>query len=200
MEFRNDDHPVAIEEYGRSQPVGSAYHFVCRRCKAGWLTRRCQTTAWKALGQGRYPAWIDLGDEHDHIAVLGGISAVATHDAEHFCRARFGQIEGLNDVGADLALGIPAADGIDQDSVLVTEMTGIEPRRKHRVPSFVVGARGKLRDVVDRAIGLDAAELAKVVDGVAAVGSAAADADQKQPSPAVAQPIKFGCEGLDGSK
>ena len=68
------------------------------------------------------------------------------------------------------------------------------------VPSLVVGARGKLRDVVDRAIGLDSAELAKVIDGVAAVRRAAADAEQKQPSPAVAQPVKLGCEGLDGTK
>jgi hypothetical protein len=29
---------------------GRAYHFVCLRCKAGWLTRQCQTTAWKAAG------------------------------------------------------------------------------------------------------------------------------------------------------
>ena len=47
----------------------------------------------ESLGQGGHPAWIDLGDEDDHIAVLGGISAVATHDAEYFCRARFGQID-----------------------------------------------------------------------------------------------------------
>ena len=88
----------------------------------------------ESLGQGGYPAWIDRWDENDHIAVLGGISAVATHDAEHFCRARFGQIDGLNDVGADLALGITAADGIDQDCVLVAEMTDVEPRRKYRCP------------------------------------------------------------------
>ena len=44
-EFRNDDNPIPIKKYGRPQPVGTAYHFVCLRCKAGWLTRQCHTTA-----------------------------------------------------------------------------------------------------------------------------------------------------------
>src|SRR5262249_43068500 len=57
--------------------------------------------------------------------------------------------------------GITAASGIDRDCVLIAEVTGVEPRRKHRVPSCVVRAGGKLRDVVDRAIDLDAAKLAK---------------------------------------
>ena len=153
----------------------------------------------ECLRQGGYPAWIDGRNEDDHIAVLGGISAVATHDAEHFCRARSGQIDCVNDVGADFALGITAADGIDQDCVLVAEMTGVEPPCKDRIPSLVVGAGGKLRDVVDRAIGLDAAELSKVVDGVAAVGGAAADADQEQASFTISQPVEFGCQILDRS-
>jgi hypothetical protein len=51
-EFRNDDHPIPIKKYGRPQPVGTAYHFVCLRCKAGWLTRQCHTTAWKASDRG----------------------------------------------------------------------------------------------------------------------------------------------------
>jgi len=51
-EFRNDDDPIPIKKYGRPQPVGTAYHFVCLRCKAGWLTRQCHTTAWKASDRG----------------------------------------------------------------------------------------------------------------------------------------------------
>src|SRR5499427_1828826 len=51
-EFRNNDYPIPIEKHGRSQSVGRAYHFVCLRCKAGWLTRQCQTTAWKASDKG----------------------------------------------------------------------------------------------------------------------------------------------------
>src|SRR5262249_60837702 len=51
-EFRNNDYPIPIEKHGRSQSVGTTYHFVCLRCKAGWLTRQCQTTAWKASDKG----------------------------------------------------------------------------------------------------------------------------------------------------
>src|SRR5215468_8782433 len=51
-EFRNNDDPIPIEKHGRSQSVGTAYHFVCLRCKAGWLTRQCQTTAWKSSDKG----------------------------------------------------------------------------------------------------------------------------------------------------
>src|SRR5262249_2866128 len=51
-EFRNNDYPIPIEKHGGSQSVGTTYHFVCLRCKAGWLTRQCQTTAWKASDKG----------------------------------------------------------------------------------------------------------------------------------------------------
>ena len=96
-----------------------------------------------------------------------------------------------------LRSAVAAADRIDQDRVLVVELAGLEPGRKYGVPSLVVGARGELRDVVDRAIGLDPAELAKVVDRMAAIGRAAADADQEQASLALPQAIKLGGQSLD---
>src|SRR5262245_30876098 len=51
-EFRNNDYPIPIEKHGRSQSVGGAYHFVCLRCKAGWLTRQCQTRPGKPPAKG----------------------------------------------------------------------------------------------------------------------------------------------------
>jgi hypothetical protein len=59
----------------------------------------------------------------------------------------------VDDVGADLALGIAAADGVDQDRVLIPELTGVEPCGKDRVPSLVIGAGGELGDVIDGAVG-----------------------------------------------
>jgi hypothetical protein len=144
----------------------------------------------EGLGQGRDPARVDLGDEDDHIAVLGA------HDPEYFCRARLGQIDRVDDVGADLALGIAAADGVDQDRVLIPELTGVEPCGKDRVPSLVIGAGGEFGDVIDGAVDFDPAELAKVVDGVAAVARAP-DADQGEPALALAQPVKFGGQGFN---
>ena len=37
----NNDDPVAVKKYGRPQAGAGPYHFVCLRCKAGWLTRQC---------------------------------------------------------------------------------------------------------------------------------------------------------------
>ena len=71
----------------------------------------------ESLGQGRYPARIDLRNEYDHIAVFGGISAVPADDPKHFCRANLGQIDCLDDVGTDVALGATAADRIDEERI-----------------------------------------------------------------------------------
>src|SRR6185437_13841861 len=65
------------------------------------------------------------------------------------------------------------------------------------VPAFIVGSRRELRDVVDRRIGLDAAELAEVVDGMTAIPGAAADAQQEQASGPLAERRQLGCHALD---
>src|SRR5258707_13727370 len=94
----------------------------------------------ESLGQGRYPARIVLRNEHDHIAVLGGISAVPADDPKHFCRAHFGQIDCLDDVGTDLALGVTAADRIDEERILLADLARIDPCCKNGMPSSVAGA------------------------------------------------------------
>src|SRR5207237_7927188 len=54
------------------------------------------------------------------------------------------------------------------------------------VPAVVVDARRELGDVVDGGVGLDHDDLAEVVDRVRCVARAAADAEDEQPSPALA--------------
>jgi hypothetical protein len=46
-EFGDDEDPVTIEKTGGMSARFSyrTYHLVVRRCKTGWLTRQCQTTA-----------------------------------------------------------------------------------------------------------------------------------------------------------
>ena len=148
----------------------------------------------EGLRQRGDPIRIDRGNQDHHIAVLGGIAAISTYDPEHFRRTRLGEIDRLDDIRTDIALGIAATDGIDQDRVFLVELADFKPPRKDGVPALVVGTGGEFRNIVDRAIGLDPAELAKVVDGVAAVGRAAADADQEQASFAISQPVEFGCQ------
>ena len=60
----------------------------------------------------------------------------------------------------------------------------LQPGDEHRLPALVVGARRQLRHVVGRRVGLEAGELAEVVDGVRAVAGAAADAEEEQPAAA----------------
>src|SRR5207248_11355976 len=87
-------------------------------------------------------------------------------------------------VDADVALGVAAADREDQQRIIGAESADLEPAGKHRVPPLVIRARGQLGNVVDSRIGLDVAELAEVVDRVAAIAGAAADAEQeKAPAP-----------------
>jgi len=64
----------------------------------------------KSLGEWRNPARFHLRD-HDHdIAVLGRVAAVATDDSKDARTARLRQIDGVHDVGTDIALGVAAAD------------------------------------------------------------------------------------------
>jgi hypothetical protein len=82
--------------------------------------------------------------------VLGGVAAISTYDPEHFGRARLGEIDRLDDIRTDIALGIAAADGIDQDRVFLVELADLKPSRKDGVPAFVVGTGGELRNIVNR--------------------------------------------------
>ena len=114
-----------------------------------------------------------------------------------FAGSGFGQIDRLDDVGADIALQVAAADRIDQDRVLVAEAAHLEPGREDGVPTLVIGARGQLGHVVDRAVGLDPAQLSEIIDGMAAIAGAAADADQEQAALAFPQPVELGRQRLD---
>src|SRR5215467_752494 len=151
----------------------------------------------ESFGQGCDPARIDLRNEYNHITVLGGIPVVPADNPKHFCRARLRQVDCLYDVGTDLTLGVAAADRIDEERILLAELTRIEPCCKDGIPSLIVGAGGELGDVIDGAIGFYSAQFAKIVHSVAAIGRAATNANQEKASLALSQPIKLGCKSLD---
>jgi hypothetical protein len=104
--------------HSRDSPAGRTYHFVYLRCKAGWLTRPCPTTAWKAS---------DRGD--------AGVPIVATHDPEYFCRARLGQIDRVDDVSADLALGIAALASLPPTPIKKTSSMELGGHQRQCEPS-----------------------------------------------------------------
>src|SRR5262249_32600956 len=117
----------------------------------------------KSLGERCHPARLHLRDHDDNITMLGRIAAVATNDSQDACAARLGQIDGVHDIRTDIALGIAAADRVDEDCISLAQLTDLEPSCEDRVPSLIVGASCQLRHVIHRAVGLGAAELAEIV-------------------------------------
>src|SRR5690242_10038671 len=120
------------------------------------------------LGKGRDAIRIDLWNDHHEVATSRSMAGRPPDDAEYLGAALLGEIDRLHQVDADIARGIAAAHGKDHQRVLGPEATDIKPAGEDRVPPLIIGASGELRDVVDRRVGLDATELAKIVDGVAA--------------------------------
>src|SRR5262249_59722275 len=102
----------------------------------------------------------------------GRMAAVAADDADHAGAALLGEIDGLDEVGADVALGVAAPDREHENRVVRADPADLEPSREDRVPALVVGPRGQFGDVIDRAIGFDAAQLAEIVDRMAAISGA----------------------------
>jgi hypothetical protein len=127
--------PHPDQEIRQASARGTAYHFVCLRCKAGWLTRQCHTTAWKASDRGVTQFGLTAGIRTTTSPCLGSIAAISTYDPEHFRRTRLGEIDRLDDIRTDIALGIAAADGIDQDRVFLVELADFKPTRERRYPS-----------------------------------------------------------------
>ncbi len=71
------------------------------------------------FGKRRDEGRIDLGNDHNNIAALGGVAARTADDAKNPSTARFGQINGAYKVDADVPLRITAADRIDQQRVVL---------------------------------------------------------------------------------
>src|SRR5713101_8716218 len=99
-------------------------------------------------------------DDH-HVALASVVAAVAADDTENTHAARLRLANGLYDVRADVALGVSSTDGQHEQRILRGSTTDLEPGDEDRAPALVVGACGQLRDVVDRGVGLDAAQLAE---------------------------------------
>src|SRR5271165_7126804 len=144
-----------------------------------------------SLRQRGHPFRVDRRDHNDHIAMARGMSAGAADNAENLGASLLGEIDGAHQVDADVALSITAANRKDQQRIISAESADLEPAGKHSVPPLVIGARGQLGDIVDGRIGLDVAELAEIVDCMAAIAGTAPNAEQKQPSAAVAQPCEL---------
>src|SRR5438270_11848750 len=128
-----------------------------------------------ALGLGRHVVREEWGDEYARVGVAAGVAPVAADDAEDPGSPIPREIDGTDDVGGDAALEVTAANREDEEGVGRVQAGDPQPLDEGRVPALVVDPGGQLADVVGRRVGLDAADLAEVVDGMARVAGRAAD-------------------------
>ena len=82
-------------------------------------------------------------------------------------------------IRADIFLRVAAANGHHEDGVLGIRLTDFQPRLEHRRPAFVVRACGEFGDIIARAVGFNAGELAEIIHRVAAVARTATNAKKE---------------------
>ena len=104
------------------------------------------------------------------------------------------------------AFGLVAATNReDQQRILCGQPRSTQPFGEGGVPTLIVDAGGQLRDIVGRRIGLDIADLAKVVDRVGRMPGRSAHPDDEQPAspfPQGREPARhvlnpLGVDGID---
>src|ERR1700683_2224513 len=131
----------------------------------------------KCLRVGGYVRRIHGRDEDAGIGHGRGESAVPPDDADDFAANLFGELQGRDEVRADLFFKSAAADGENKDGVAGAKLTDAKPVLEDAGPAFVVRAGSQFGDVVGGGVGLDAGDFAEIVDGVRSVGGAATDAE-----------------------
>src|SRR5262249_54069958 len=125
------------------------------------------------------------------------VAAVTPDDADDRRAALARQLQRRDQVRADVLRDVPAPDREYEHTILRPQPTAAQPLDEHARPPVVVGAGGELGDVVGRGVGLEAGDLAEVVDRVAAVRRTAADAEEEQPAAALADAIQDVHDALD---
>lgn len=118
---------------------------------------------------GCYAMIIDRGNNDHGVADTLRVPAIASDDAKNTQTPRFGQIEGMNDIRADVLLEIATADRENEHRIPFGGSAALQPRLEHAFPPFVVGSRGQLGNIVRRGVGFDPAELAEIVDRMSGV-------------------------------
>src|ERR1051325_4573489 len=85
----------------------------------------------------RFRVWsdmfrVDRGDENAGGGFLGGVASVAPHNAENTGADALGELNGGDEVGADVFLQVTAADRKNEQPVLGAEAAAFEPLGQHR--------------------------------------------------------------------
>ncbi len=112
--------------------------------------------------------------------------AVASDDADDRAAAFLGQLQRGDEVRADVFFHVAAADREHEQAILFVERLPLSHSTNTLGPAFVVGAGGQFADVVGRGVAFHPGDLAEIVDRVRSVRRAAADAQDEEPTAALA--------------
>ena len=146
----------------------------------------------------RDPRRLDGWNDDDNVALLLGIAAIAADDAEHAKPSFLDSVTAATMLGLTFFSMLPPPTEKTKIASSRVGSADLQPLRKDRMPAFVVRPSGQLRHIVRGCVGLDPAQLAKIVDGVAAVARAAANANDEEPAATIAQRDQFRAQRFDG--
>src|SRR5277367_6168995 len=118
----------------------------------------------KSFGVRRAVSGIDRWNHNANIRNFRSVSAVAPDDPEYFCAGCSCILQSSHQIWADIFFQIPATDREHEDQIVRSQTADSQPAFKHRGPAFIVGSSREFRYVVGRSVGLDASDLAEIID------------------------------------
>ena len=120
----------------------------------------------KRFGVRSDPVRVHHRNEHADIGDLRCVAALPAHDADDTGSNRSRVVESRNDVRAYIPLDAASADREHQHRIARLQAAGFQPRRKHRLPPFIIDSRCEFRDIVCGRIRFHSRKLAKIVHRV----------------------------------
>ncbi len=190
-----DDGSVAIED--RDDGHFTLSHFVDERWSFGWLTSRCQTTAAKpsVCGVTRSAATVGMRTQASDACFVKPPSRPTMPNT--FAPTSRASSRDRTRLTLTFFSRLPPPTLKTSKPSPARRREPAKPLGEARVPPLVVHARRQLADVVGRRVGLEPAQLSEVVDRVARVAGAAADAEDEEAAPASAHGGEPVGHGLD---
>ena len=104
----------------------------------------------KGFAMWGYGFLVNDWDQNHRVTNHLGVAAISADHAEYPDPPGLRLIQGMDNIGADIALGIATTDREHHDRVLVIGATGAKPGRKYGLPAFVIGPGRQLGDIVDQ--------------------------------------------------
>src|SRR5579871_3175307 len=140
----------------------------------------------------RHVARIDRWHDDASVGNLGRVATILPDNADDARPDLLGQLHRGDQIGRNVLLEITPSDGENEKAVLAVQLADAQPLDENARPAIVVGPGRQLRHVVGWSIGLDAGDLAEIVDRMRGIGGTAADPEEEKPAPVLTNGPQFG--------